>query len=95
MAARGAAATGGSGASAPAAERAQNVKVAVRVRPFNKREKGLGAASIIDVGSDKKSITMTNPKADKASDAPKTSGKLLPLIIPSVAATLNWSSIRM
>lgn len=65
------------GAASTGGERAQNVKVAVRIRPFNKREKALGSASIIEASADKKSITITNPKTDKPADVqpPKTFGK--------------------
>ena len=57
-------------AAAPsgAGDRAQNVKVAVRIRPFNKREKGLGSSSIIEATPDRKTIQITNPKSDKPTE---------------------------
>lgn len=67
---------GTASSAAPAGERAQNVKVAVRIRPFNKRERGLGAESVVEVAADKKSVTISNPKADKPAEMPpKTFGE--------------------
>lgn len=47
----------------------ENVKVAVRVRPFNSREKARNAKLIVDMNGP--STTLTNP--EDISDEPKVS----------------------
>ena len=39
----------------------ENIKVAIRVRPFNRREKDMKAKSVVEVSEDGCSITMTDP----------------------------------
>lgn len=51
---------GGVGAAAGGGKQ-ENVKVAIRVRPFNRREKEMGAKSVVEIGEDGKSITITDP----------------------------------
>lgn len=48
----------------------QNVKVAVRVRPFNKRELGLGSKCVVEVRPDGSSVTIADPAADPGVSAP-------------------------
>ena len=55
-----------------AAAAAVNVRVAVRVRPFNKREKALNAASVVDLDDDGKRVTLRDPNATERDDRTKT-----------------------
>lgn len=48
----------------------ENVKVAIRVRPFNRREKDLGAKEIVEIGPEGKSITISDPNASAQSSGP-------------------------
>jgi kinesin family protein 3/17 len=67
-------AAAGAGAPAVAGGKQENVKVAIRVRPFNRREKDLGAKEIVEIGDEGKSIGITDPSkpADKPAEAKKT-----------------------
>jgi len=48
-----------------------NVKVAIRIRPFNRREKELGAKTVLEVDATGKQIAITDPAAARAADATK------------------------
>jgi hypothetical protein len=53
-------------------QKTENVKVAVRCRPFNKREKGLNAKSVVDIEADGRTIILNDPaKGDKPTEAMK------------------------
>lgn len=56
--------------SAPAGGTSMNVKVAVRCRPFNKREKGMSAKSVVEVEGGKV-VALTDPDGRKA-DEPRS-----------------------
>jgi hypothetical protein len=61
------------GAGAPGGK-TENVKVAIRVRPFNRREKDLKAESVVDVAADGRTISMEDSRAGAAAkdDAKKS-----------------------
>lgn len=60
-------------AGAGVAGKTENVRVAIRIRPFNSREKDLKSANILDV-PDKRTIVITDPDkiGDKTTDAKKS-----------------------
>lgn len=60
------AAGGAAAAGAKRGGRDQNVTVAVRVRPFNKRERGLNSKSVLEVTPGTNAIVITDPSPAKA-----------------------------
>jgi Kinesin motor domain len=58
---------GGPNNAASVGGKQENVKVAIRVRPFNRREKDLGAKSVVEIGEEGKSITIIDPSSGSTS----------------------------